>query len=54
LLCITIAVVWSAIAPRDAPGYLELGDVRFGTSTAFNTSAAAVAVILVALYTTWW
>jgi SSS family solute:Na+ symporter len=55
LLCILIAVVISVMqGNRDQEGSVELHDVAFATSSGFNLSASTVALILVALYATWW
>lgn len=54
LLCVGIAVAWSLLKPQPEPGFVELGDIRFATSTGFNISAVMVALILGGLYATWW
>lgn len=54
LACVAIAVTWSIMRPKATPGFVELGDVRFSTSTGFNISAVIVVLILGALYATWW
>ena len=35
-------------------GAIDLSEIEFGTTQAFNLSAVIVSLILVALYTTWW
>lgn len=54
LLCVLLAVAWSQMFPKDQPGFLELDDIQFGTSTGFNIGAVVVVVCLIALYGTWW
>ena len=55
LLCVLIAVVISVMQGNcDQEGSVELHDVEFATSNGFNLSASTVALILVALYATWW
>ncbi|MEE4203210.1 MAG: sodium/solute symporter [Halieaceae bacterium] len=54
LCCVGIAVTWSMLRPADKPSSLDLSEVAFATSSAFNGSALAVALILAGLYTTWW
>jgi SSS family solute:Na+ symporter len=55
LLCVLIAVVISVMQGNcDQEGSVELHDVEFATSNGFNLSAFTVALILVALYATWW
>ena len=55
LLCAAIAVVISVVqGSREQPGSVELADIDFGTSQGFNISSVAIALILAALYATWW
>ena len=55
LLCIAIALIISVMAGnRDQTGSVPLRDIEFATSGGFNLAAALVALILVALYATWW
>ena len=55
ILCTAIAVVISVMAGNhDQEGAVELHDIQFATTTGFNLSALLVALILVALYATWW
>ena len=55
LLCVAIAVVISVMQGNSVQeGSVELHDVEFATSSGFNLSASTVALILVALYATWW
>jgi SSS family solute:Na+ symporter len=53
--CLAIAVVLSLAAPkRDAVLKVDLVNIDYGTSAAFNVAALAVIAILTALYATWW
>jgi SSS family solute:Na+ symporter len=55
LLCVAIAVSFSVLAgSRDQDGAVSLDDIQFATTRGFNLSAALVALILAALYATWW
>jgi len=55
LLCVAIAVSFSVIAgSREQDGAVSLHDISFATTRGFNLSAALVALILAALYATWW
>ena len=55
LLCVAIAVVISVMQGNSVQECsVELHDVGFATSSGFNLSASTVALILVALYATWW
>ena len=55
LLCLAIAVGVSLVenkGPQEQA--IDLADIDFRTSTGFNVAGIAVALILVALYATWW
>jgi len=55
LLCTVIAIVISiAQGNREQPGSIELADIDFSTTQNFNVAGLAVALILAALYATWW
>jgi len=55
LLCTVIAVVISIMqSNEDQPGSVDLADIDFATTRGFNVAGLAVALILVALYATWW
>jgi SSS family solute:Na+ symporter len=55
MCCLAIAVLLSLVAPkRDAVLKVDLVNIDYRTSTAFNVAALAVIAILTALYATWW
>ena len=55
LLCFAIAVSFSVLAGnRNQDGAVSLRDIQFATTNGFNFSAVLVALILAALYATWW
>ena len=55
LLCVAIAVSFSVLAGnRNQDGAVSLRDIQFATTNGFNFSAMLVALILAALYATWW
>ena len=55
LLCVAIAVSFSVFAGnRNQDGAVVLRDIQFATTNGFNFSAVLVALILAALYATWW
>ena len=55
LLCVAIAVSFSVFAGnRTQDGAVSLRDIQFTTTNGFNFSAVLVALILAALYATWW
>ena len=55
LLCVAIAVSFSVFAGnRNQDGAVSLRDIQFSTTNGFNFSAVLVALILAALYATWW
>lgn len=55
LFCAMLAVAISYFeGNREQSGAVETADMDFSTSRAFNLSAVLVAVILAALYATWW
>ena len=55
LLCVAIAVLISlGQGNRVQPDAIDLGDIDFSTSRGFNVAGIAVALILAALYATWW
>ena len=55
LICTAVAVVISMLqTSQPHPGSVELSDINFKTSRGFEVAGVAVALILAALYTTWW
>ena len=55
LLCLAIAVVVSLAENKGRhENAVDLSDVEFKTSASFNWAAAAVSLVLVALYAIWW
>lgn len=55
LLCALIAIVLSVMqGNRDQPGSVDLANIDFSTTAGFNVAGVAVALILAALYATWW
>jgi solute:Na+ symporter, SSS family len=55
LACFAIAVVLSLLQKQpDAAMRVELKDIDYSTSTAFNVAAAVVSAILIAIYAIWW
>jgi len=55
VLCGLLAVVvslWQSGAKQS--GAIDLSEIEFGTTQAFNLSAAIVSLVLIALYITWW
>jgi SSS family solute:Na+ symporter len=55
LLCAMIAIAISiALGNREQPGSVELAEIDFSTTRNFNVAGTAVALILAALYATWW
>jgi solute:Na+ symporter, SSS family len=55
LLALVLAIGLSFASPiASHANRIQMSEVRFRTSTAFNVGAGGVMVILVALYTAWW
>ena len=55
LLCTVLAIVISiAQGNKDQPDAIDLGDIDFTTTRGFNVAGVSVALILAALYATWW
>jgi SSS family solute:Na+ symporter len=55
LTCVAIAVSFSVLAGnREQDGAVSLHDIQFSTTRGFNLSSVLVALILSALYATWW
>jgi len=55
LLCMGLGVVVSELQGNgDRPGAIDLKGIDFGTSATFNFAGIGVALILIALYATWW
>jgi SSS family solute:Na+ symporter len=55
VLCGLLAVVvslWQSGAKQS--GAIDLSEIEFGTTQAFNLSAAIVSLVLIALYISWW
>jgi SSS family solute:Na+ symporter len=55
LLCTGVAIVISVVqGNREQPDAIDLHDIDFSTTNGFNVAGVAVALILAALYATWW
>ena len=55
LLCLGLGVLVSLLRPRTQPSNtVDLSQVSFATTPSFNLHTAIIAIILIALYTTWW
>lgn len=55
LSCVAAIVIISLLENKgDQKGAIELNEIDFSTSRGFNIGGVAVALILVALYATWW
>ena len=55
LLCAALAIVVSVIqGNREQPGSIDLSEIQFSTTRGFNIAGISVALILAALYATWW
>ena len=55
LLCTGIAIVISIVQGNQRqPDAIDLDDIDFSTTRGFNIAGVAVALILAALYATWW
>jgi SSS family solute:Na+ symporter len=55
LACSGIAIALSLLQKPQPPSLsIELKNIDYSTSAGFNTAAAVIAVILIALYTIWW
>ena len=55
LLCLAAVVVISLLEHRKpSDKAIALGEIRFATSAGFNLGSVGVALILAALYATWW
>ena len=55
LLCTVLAIVISMLqGNKDQPDAIDLADIDFSTTRGFNVAGVAVALILAALYATWW
>jgi SSS family solute:Na+ symporter len=55
LLCTGIAIVISIVQGNQGqPDAIDLDDIDFSTTSGFNVAGVTVAVILAALYATWW
>ena len=55
VLCLAVAMVISLAAPKkEAAMRVDLKNIDYSTSAGFNTGAAIVILILVALYGLWW
>ncbi len=55
LACSGIAVALSLLQKPQPPSLtIELKNIDYSTSAGFNTAAAVIAIILLALYTIWW
>ena len=55
LLCAIVAIVVSIIqGSRRQPGSIDLSEIEFSTTRGFNIAGITVALILAALYATWW
>ena len=55
VLCLLIAVVVSLLESKEPhKNAVDLQDIQFRTSSAFNWAAAAITLIVASLYTIWW
>lgn len=55
LFCVAVAAVVTLLENKGPqPGAVELKSIDFSTSGGFNIAGVAVALILIALYATWW
>ena len=55
VLCVALGMAISRLEAADEqPGAIEFSEVDCSTSTGFNAASAAVALMLIALYATWW
>jgi SSS family solute:Na+ symporter len=55
LLCTATAIVISIVqGDREQPGSVDLSGIDFSTTRGFDMAGVAVALILAALYATWW
>jgi solute:Na+ symporter, SSS family len=55
LACSGIAIVLSLLQKPQPPSLsIDLKNIDYSTSAGFNTAAAVIAIILLALYTIWW
>jgi SSS family solute:Na+ symporter len=54
ILCVGLAAIISIIENREQGGAIDIGDINFATSRGFNLSGLCIALILAALYATWW
>jgi SSS family solute:Na+ symporter len=54
LICTALAIVLSLREDRPQPGAVELVDIDFSSTAGFNWAGLGVALILIALYATWW
>ena len=55
VLCVALGMAISRLEAADEqPGAIEFSEVDCSTSTGFNAASAAVVLMLIALYATWW
>ena len=55
VLCVAVGVVASKLqGAEDHPDAIDYRDVDTRTTAGFNAGAAAILLMLVALYATWW
>lgn len=55
ILCTVIAIVVSYVeGGKDQDNAVDTGDIDFATSGGFNFAALVIALMLIALYATWW
>jgi len=55
VLCLALAISLSLLQARRAPALrVELKQIDYATGTGFNLAAAAVTVMLIGIYWTWW
>jgi solute:Na+ symporter, SSS family len=54
LVCSALAITLSLVESKAQPGAVDLGGIDFSTATSFNIAGIGVALILAALYASWW
>ena len=55
VLCVALGMAISRLeGTGEQPGAIEFSEVDCSTSAGFNAAAAAIALMLIALYASWW
>ncbi|MFT7287863.1 MAG: SSS family solute:Na+ symporter [Halieaceae bacterium] len=54
VICIALAVIVSLLEDKNQSGAIKLEGVDFSTTSGFNYASLGLALILTALYVTWW